>query len=117
MVETVHDLRSATNDYNDMIFTAKSGSSFFFPSGNLLLCDRKYESDQNPGQINPTQVNPSYFPMESLGEDVQCERTYSLIQKHVCFWLDVTCIWRPKLARIPDIHSSRIISWEDMRLY
>ena len=63
MVETVHDLRSASNDFNDMTFTAKSG--FFFPLGNLLLCDRKHESDQNP----------SYFPMESLREDVQCECT------------------------------------------
>ena len=53
MVETVHDLRSASSDYNDMIFTAKSGSSFFFPLGNLLLCDRKHESDQNPGQTQP----------------------------------------------------------------
>ena len=53
MVETVHDLLSASNDYNDMIFTAKSGSSFFFPLGNLLLCDRKHESDQNPGQTQP----------------------------------------------------------------
>ena len=53
MVETVHDLRSASNDYNDMIFTAKSGSSFFFSLGNLLLCDRKHESDENPGQTQP----------------------------------------------------------------
>ena len=53
MVETVHDLRSASNDFNDMTFTAQLGSSFFFPLGNLLLCDRKHESDQNPGQTQP----------------------------------------------------------------
>ena len=44
MVETVHDLRSASNDYNacnEMIVNAKSGSSSFFPWGNLSLCDRK----------------------------------------------------------------------------
>ena len=41
MVEIVHDLRSASNDYNDMMFTAKSGPSFFFPLRNLSLCDRK----------------------------------------------------------------------------
>ena len=41
MIEIVHDLRSAPNDYKDMMFTAKSGSSFFFPLGNLWLCDRK----------------------------------------------------------------------------
>ena len=36
MVATVHDLLSASNDYNDMIFTAKSGSSFFFPVGQFI---------------------------------------------------------------------------------
>ena len=53
MVKTVHGLRSASNNFNDMIFTAKSGSSFFFPLGNLLLCNRKHESDQNTGQTQP----------------------------------------------------------------
>ena len=59
-VETVHDWRSATNDYNDMIFTAKSGSSFFFPSG-------KYESDQNPGQTQP-KLTQAISPWRALGK-------------------------------------------------
>ena len=67
MVETVHDLRSATNDYNDMIFTAKSGWSFYFPLGNLLLCDRKHESDQNPGQTQP-KLTQALSPWRALGK-------------------------------------------------
>ena len=65
MVETVHDLGSATNDYNDLIFTAKSGSSFFFSSDNLLLCDRKHESDQNPGQTKP-KLTQAISPWRAL---------------------------------------------------
>ena len=36
-------------------FTSKQGSSFFFPLGNLSLCNRKHESDQLP-RANPTQA-------------------------------------------------------------
>ena len=64
MVETVRDLRSASNDNNYMIFTAKSGSSFFFPLANLSLCDRKHKSDQNPGQ---TQLK-LFLPWGALGK-------------------------------------------------
>ena len=72
MVETVHDLLSASNDYNDMIFTAKSGSSFFFSRWAIYCCvtaNMKVIKTQG-------KPNPRYFPMESLGEDVQCGRTY-----------------------------------------
>ena len=71
MVETVHDLRSASNDYNDMIFTAKSGSSFFSPWA--IYCCVTVNMKVMKTQGKP---NPRYFPVESLGEDVQCERTY-----------------------------------------
>ena len=66
MVETVRDLLSASNDNNCMIFTAKSGSSFFFefPLANLSLCDRKHESDQNPGQTQPKL----FLPWGALGK-------------------------------------------------
>ena len=65
MVETVRDLRSASNDNNYMIsVTAKSGLSFFFPLANLSLCDRKHESDQNPGQTQPKL----FLPWGALGK-------------------------------------------------
>ena len=32
------------------------GSSFFFPLGNLLLCDRKYEKSQSEPRVNSTQA-------------------------------------------------------------
>ena len=67
MVETVHDLRSASNDFSDVTFTAKSGSSFFFPLGNLLPCDRKHESDQNPGQTQP-KLTQAISPWRALGK-------------------------------------------------
>ena len=59
MVETVHDLRSASNDFSD--------ASFFFPLGNLLLCDRKHESDQNPGQTQP-KLTQAISPWRALGK-------------------------------------------------
>ena len=36
-------------------FTSKLGSRFFFPLGNLSLCNRNHDSDQLPG-VNPTQA-------------------------------------------------------------
>ena len=46
MVETVYDLCQPS--MFTTTFPAKQGSSFFFPLGNLSLCDRKRESDQSP---------------------------------------------------------------------
>ena len=45
-------------------FTSKLGSRFFFPLGNLLLCNRNHDSDQLPS-VNPTQA---ISPMGALGE-------------------------------------------------
>ena len=48
-----HRLRfmSAFNVYNDV--SRQTGFKFFFPLGNLSLCDRKHESDQNPERPQP----------------------------------------------------------------
>ena len=45
-------------------FTSKLGSRFFFPLGNLSLCNRNHDSDQLPS-MNPTQ---DIYPMGALGE-------------------------------------------------
>ena len=45
-------------------FTLKLRSCFFFPLGNLSLCNRNHDSDQLPS-VNPTQA---IFPMRALGE-------------------------------------------------
>ena len=54
-----HCLRfmSAFNVYNDV--SRRTGFKFFFPLGNLSLCDRKHESDQNP-----ERPQPMLFPRE-----------------------------------------------------
>ena len=49
MVETVYDLCQPS--MFTTTFTAKLGSSFFFPFGNLSLCSRK--SDQTPERTQP----------------------------------------------------------------
>ena len=41
----------AFNVYNDV--SRQTGFKFFFPLGNLSLCDRKHESDQNPERPQP----------------------------------------------------------------
>ena len=51
MVETVYDLCQPS--MFTTTFSAKLGSSFFFPFGNLSLCSRKHESDQNPERTQP----------------------------------------------------------------
>ena len=51
MVETVYDLCQPS--MFTTTFTAKLGSSFFFPFGNLSLCSRKHESDQNSERTQP----------------------------------------------------------------
>ena len=45
-------------------FTLKLGSPFFFPLGNLSLCNHNHDSDQLPS-VNPTQANS---PVGALGE-------------------------------------------------
>ena len=64
MVETVHDLLSASNDYNDMIFTAKSGSSFFFPVGQFIAVWPQTWKWSKP-RANPTQ---GISPWRALGK-------------------------------------------------
>ena len=54
---------SAFNAYNDV--THQTGFKFFFPLGNLSLCDRKHESDQNPERPQPMLL---ISPWGSLGE-------------------------------------------------
>ena len=51
MVETVYDLCQPS--MFTTTFTTKRSSSFFFPFGNLSLCSRKHESDQNPERTQP----------------------------------------------------------------
>ena len=45
-------------------FTSKLGSRFFFPLGNLSLCNCNHNSDQL-SSVNPTQA---ISPMGALGE-------------------------------------------------
>ena len=62
MVETVYDLSQPS-----VFTTGFKGSSFVFPLGNLLLCDRKHES-ANPtraiSQKNRTPLSPFVKPIK-----------------------------------------------------
>ena len=51
MVETVYDLCQPFNVYNGV--SHETGSKFFFPLGNLSLCGRKHDSDQNAERTQP----------------------------------------------------------------
>lgn len=46
MLETVYNLFQSS--MSTTMLTTKQNSTFFFPLGNLLMCNRKQESDQNP---------------------------------------------------------------------
>ena len=87
MVETVHDLGSADQWLQRFDIYREIGFKFFLPVGQFIAVWPQTWKWSKP-RANQTQVNPSYFPMESLEEDVQCERTYWLIQKHICYWLN-----------------------------
>ena len=53
MAETVYDLSQPS--MFTTTFPSKQGSSFFFPLGNLPMCDRKHES------VNPAQIAHLYL--------------------------------------------------------
>ena len=64
MVETVYDLCQPSM-FATSKFTAKPGSSFFFPLGNLSAC----ESNQAKRESNQkSEPKPSYFPKGSFGK-------------------------------------------------
>lgn len=46
MLKTVYNLFESSM-FTTML-TTKQNSTFFLPLGNLLMCNRKQESDQNP---------------------------------------------------------------------
>ena len=48
MLKTVYNLFESSM-FTTML-TTKQNSTFFLPLGNLLMCNRKQESDQNPKQ-------------------------------------------------------------------
>ena len=48
MLKTVYNLFQSSM-FTTML-TTKQNSTFFLPLGNLLMCNRKQESDQNPKQ-------------------------------------------------------------------
>ena len=65
MVETVYDLCQPSM-FATSKFTAKPGSSFFFPLGNLSPC----ESNQANVKVIKikSELKPSYFPKGSFGK-------------------------------------------------
>ena len=69
MLETVYNLFQSSM-FTTML-TTKQNSTFFLPLGNLLMCNRKQESEQN---LERTQSK--LFFERSFEEKVLCNRTY-----------------------------------------
>ena len=74
-------------------FSSKLGSRFFFPLGNLSLCNSNHDSDQLPS-VTPTQA---ISPMGALGE------TSSVTEPNVLFLGSVEPLIRFELVYLKQI--------------
>ena len=111
MVETVYDLCQPSimfNVYNEC-FPRNRGSSFFFPFGNLSLCDRKYQSDQNPERTQPER-----FPHRKPWGRPLLWPHLIVFEKNAYCVLFRTCSWRPHVHGCPPTIHFLLLVWEGL---